>query len=327
MILNQLLKNKELIELFHSSYNIYLESNTSLKEDYSKYSFSQDLNYKWEGENFLESFKNNFFSLLMASIILKVSKDKENSISYVKVLSCLRQIITSTDNIIDKEEKGLIFLKNIDNLVVKNTLINIATQEIMSSTLKGLKSDLNLNNEIIAKIYNIACGESLRDEKLYDGYPSSDYITQKIHRGIGGELLELSLITPKLVEGREIVEKYSKGLFKIGMSLQALDDLCDIQEDLSDNKVNLAVARLIEEEGIKKEDLSFNIINTSQSLEGHINTFIKRYLDETILTAVEGFMVLKENGYPITFLDIKLLLKHLFKVRGLEKFWKLVNID
>lgn len=310
--------NRRNLALLKNAYNIYGRSNDSLEDDFKRFEFYEQLNFKWKKENFVISFKENFFSLLMVSLLINSCKD-ENIKNYSKLITCIRQIITSTDNIIDAEDKGVVFIDEISNTVVKNTLLTMASQNILEKISVELTGDNTISRAIINKIYKIAAAESKRDEEQYELYPTPDYVKNIIHEGIGGELLEISMLAPKIIEKNQSIEGYSKGLFNIGMGLQSLDDLCDIEEDLRENKVNYAVAKLI------KDGYSLNILKQNPTIQVE-DDFIKNYLSEVLKDTLKGFDLLIASGFPLTRGDIDILLKHLFKIRGLDKFWKMLKV-
>lgn len=305
--------NKDNILLFKKSHRIYNKTNASLEDDLRGFEFYGGMEFKWREENFLQSFKENFFTLLMISLLLKGCRG-ENIVAYSKIISCIRQIITSTDNIIDREDKGIMFFREMKNRVVKNTLLTMVSQNIIEKASVELM-DSNVSREIINKIHRIAQAESKRDEEQYVTYPKPEYVKEVIHRGIGGELLEISMTAPRLVEGGLRLENYSKGLYKIGMGLQALDDLCDVDEDMREGKVNYAVAKLISEGYPLRELKKTGGIELDDE-------FKKSYIREVLGDTVEGFGILRENGFPLSKGDVNLLLKHLFKIRGLEEYWR-----
>ncbi len=308
----EMLLNKKNILLFKDAYRAYNKTNKLIEEDLKEFQYFNNIELKWKKENFISSFKNNFFSLLMTSLLLKSCK-KENVSDYLKVITCIRQCVTSTDNIIDNEDKGVIFIDNMNNRVVKNTLITMTSQNILEATSVKLVGDGSISREVLNTIYRIAQAESKRDGEQYLRYPSSEYVRDVIHSGIGGELLEIAMVAPNLNEPSKKLENFSKGLFEIGMALQALDDLCDIDEDIKEKKINYAAAKLIES-GYKLSQLE----NSTYEIRDEFNS---EYLDEVLTRAYKGFDYLIENGFPLKKEDVRFLLKHLFKIRGLGDLW------
>jgi len=99
------------------------------------------------------------------------------------------------------------------------------------------------------------------------------------------------------------------------MSLQGLDDLCDMGEDFCAQKINLATSFFMERLEIDEETAAnLDILETSVTEE---------YLQKIMGYSMESFNMLEEIGYPINKkLGMKLLF-HLFKIRGLENLWNI----
>lgn len=289
----------KLIKLFKASNEIYIDILKALENEYIKFNFKDNI-YLNTQKSFFENFKKNFFSLLMISILIESKIDKKRIIAYGKIIFCLRAIVTATDNIIDNENKGVVHILNIPEITSKNIFNTMLHQQIINLELENLKISSSIFAKILEDIFFIAKSEGLRDLKLYNSYPSFEYIEKNIHEGIGGKLLELSLIIPILIEKNSKLNSYSKGLFEIGMALQALDDLTDIDEDSLNCKINLATA----------------YISESKTTEN--------YLKNTLERALQGFKIFENLSYPIDRNSALYILKKLFKIRGINK--KYLNI-
>lgn len=289
----------KLIKLFKASNEIYIDILKALENEYIKFNFKDNI-YLNTQKSFFENFKKNFFSLLMISILIENKIDKKRIIAYGKIIFCLRAIVTATDNIIDNENKGVVHILNIPEITSKNIFNTMLHQQIINLELENLKISSSIFAKILEDIFFIAKSEGLRDLKLYNSYPSFEYIEKNIHEGIGGKLLELSLIIPILIEKNSKLNSYSKGLFEIGMALQALDDLTDIDEDSLNCKINLATA----------------YISESKTTEN--------YLKNTLERALQGFKIFENLSYPIDRNSALYILKKLFKIRGINK--KYLNI-
>ncbi len=315
--MKHLITNLKLNKLLLSSSYILKEIHENIEKDFSSFPFYNDIIFDFKNNNnYLDIFKKNFFTLLMLSLLIEAKIPKKRIISYGKIILLLRQIVTSTDNIIDNEEKGSIIFKSLDNITVKNNFLSLICQDLLTKEcLKISKDNYKLSNLIFEELYSIATSESLRDSNLYDSYPSSDYILNKIHSGIGGKLLEISLIIPKFIEKNTLLDSYSLGLYEIGMSLQALDDLFDVQEDIDSSKINLALSKFLE----KNSDIK---VNTFEKLD---DKFSINFLQEVINSSFHGFSILRDNGFPISHSDAKQMLKRLFKLRGLEEYVEIIN--
>lgn len=309
---------KTLIKKLIIAQDLLQETQKELLNDFKKINIYKDMDIEFINKNFLLSFKKNFFTILMLSLLKESQIPKNRIISYGKIIILLRQIITSVDNILDNENKGLIFIKTLDNPVIENSLIQLMCQDIITKEILKLQADNNSSGSILLeKIYEIAMGENKRNRSFYKIYPDSKYILDNVHHQIGGELLEISLTVPLYFEKDNcFLKKFSKGLFTIGMSLQAIDDFFDMKEDYENNDINLATSRYIECYGVKVEDISFDELEEE---------FVRDYLNECITIAYEGFEILKEGGYPITEKETRFVLKKLFILRGLKKYVKYIE--
>ncbi|MBP6062582.1 MAG: hypothetical protein KA493_00820 [Fusobacteriaceae bacterium] len=311
-----LISNIKLSKLLLSSANILKEIHGSIKQDFSNFKFRDELIFGFSNKGYSEIFKRNFFTLLMLSVLLESKLSKDKVISYGKIIFLLRQIVTSTDNIIDVEDKGDIKFKNLTNIIVKNNFLSLMCQDLLTKEcLKVSNGNLELSNKILEELYSIAFSENLRDSHLYTSYPDSKFILNKIHSGIGGKLLEISLVAPNYIENNSQINNFSSGLYEIGMSLQAIDDLFDIQEDIDANKINLALGKFLEE-NIDISEADFHSLD---------DTFSKKFLEKIVESAYHGFFILSNNGFPISHSDAKQMLKKLFKLRGLEQYVEIIK--
>lgn len=300
-----LLKSNSLLK------KIYLE----FEKEFISFPFKNDTIFEFETEDISEGLKKNFFTLLMLSILLKAKIPENKIISYGKIIVALRQIVTSTDNIIDNEEKGIVKLNALSNTVVKNSFTSLICQDILTrEALKVSSGDSRLSQKIFEELYSIAFSESLRDISLYEKYPDPKYILSNIHNGIGGKLLKISLIAPCYVEKTVQIENFTQGLYEIGMSLQAIDDLFDIDEDFEAKKINLATSEFL------RENPHINEVQFSMLSEDFILKFLKNSLE----SSYNGFSILRNDGFPINKSDSKFILKKLFKLRGLEKYGSVI---
>lgn len=305
---------RKLIKTLTKSFNILKESQEEIRVELKNYKFYDKITIKDSNRNFVISFKSNFFTILMLSLLLESGVERKRCVSYGKIILLLRQIVTSCDNILDNERKGILFIESLKNLVVENSLITLVSQELLTKEIFRIEKEINsssLQSKLLEKLYCIAEGESLRRVELYREYPDSNYILNKVHREIGGELLEISLTIPKIVENNLKLNKFSQGLFIIGMSLQALDDFFDMAEDFEDGNINLATAKYREEFRIEPQNIDFKKLDVK---------FVEKYIKDTIDEAYHGFEILEKSGFPIDRNMSRFILKKLFILRGLKDY-------
>jgi len=307
--------NSKLLKLLLISHLDYRQIEKEIIKDIKKLSFAKDIYFIKCTK--INNIHKNFFSLFMISLMNYLKIPKSEIIKYGKFIYYTRGTITATDNIIDKENKGVVFLKGITEHTTNNTLLILIFNTKLTELINSYDTCGNINNLFLEKIHSIAKSEGLRDRNLYEKYPKTSYITEKIHSGIGGELLKIGLLPFFEQHQEKKVEILEKALYGLGMSLQALDDLCDIKQDIDNGKINLAVAFYMENLNKSEEEC--------KNIKIEKNSATKKYLENTINYSINAFESLEKIGYPINKQDGINLLKTLFKLRGLEKLWKITE--
>ena len=320
-----ILGNIKFSNLIKNAYKNYKEVENSINNRLKNLSFSKNIYFVSKNKSFVDNYKQNFFTFLMLSILDSVGTKKERLLKYGELIFCLRAIITATDNIIDDERKGVIFIDKVSNKIVENTLLILIMENIMRDVLEELDGGKASSHMIfiLNKIYSIAESESMRDIKLYEEYPKEDYISNHIHKGIGGELLQLSLWIPCVIENNHLLDKYSKALFYIGMALQSLDDLCDMKEDYDSGKINLATS------GLKYkfyDNIDEIFSKDSSKLMERFPKFHTDYIGVCIDQAMCGFRQFARCGYPLKEKEALILLEYLFELRGIKELWDISKI-
>lgn len=312
-----MLGNPKLAILLYNSMNDYKEIEKIFHERLKKYDFYDKFIFKNQEYNDSKYFEKNFFSIFFISIFRQVRFEKDKIMKYGLIFHMIREIVTCTDNILDNEEKGTLLLNADISPIIKNVILILISESIMEKETHKEESGVKLINTL----YNIAYGESMARVKDYENYPKSDYIRNIVHKNIGGELLGIALDVPILEENNieTALEKYRVGVVKIGLALQALDDMTDVIEDIEEDKANLLTALILENNNKKYKDLIEKKVEISKVYEKDYIMLIK----EAIQNALEGFGIMEDIKYPVNQKQAKNILKVMFKLRGLEKEWEL----
>ena len=313
-------KNIKLINKIRKLKNIHIEIEKEYIEYVKKYIFEKEFEYKNVNLTEKEYVQKNFFSILMLLIL------DFNKIEYLKsqglIIHAIRNIITSTDNIIDSENKGNLDIVKLENPVLKNIMSLIIANEIMDRELSKISKPENINNiksKLLKSIYEIAKGKEIRkikDNKIME----YDEVIDKIHTKIGGELLVLSMIVPSELYQNKKLSNFKKALFEIGLSLQLLDDIIDIKEDYLANTQNAFYSYLIENSISNSEIMNFiqNKKNTK-----NIKNLYEKIIEKSINQGLLGFREFEKNGLEIGYKEGMTLMKFMFKNLGMEEEWKI----
>ena len=74
-----------------------------------------------------------------------------------------------------------------------------------------------------------------------------DEMIERVHRVRGGALFELALVAPRHIEGLatpDVLMQVEKGIARLGTAFQIVDDLTDLEFDLTHRRQNLLVAQI-----------------------------------------------------------------------------------
>ena len=321
-----IIQNPKLFKLFWESMVIHKEVEKRLKKELSEFKLGDKIKIKNDNLDNKKYFEKNFFSLFFLTLFKYLSIERNKIVDYGTILYLLRAIITATDNIIDREDKGTIELNIKSDRELKNILIILFSQEILQSTFDNLTDGKNrkeLSKKILDVMYDIANGEAAAKLNYYENYPSFEFIEREIHKKIGGELLGLSIDSAITIEEdkREDLIIFRKAVVEVGMALQGLDDMTDVLEDIDDNRTNLFIAFLLESKDFTYESLK-NIKIDEKFIINNKDKY-KKFMERCINLALSGFDQLNERGYPINRKQALKIMGFMFKMRGLEKEWKI----
>jgi len=258
--------------------------------------------------NSIKYFEKNFFSILFLSIFKAVGIPEERIMNYGVILHALRIIITCTDNILDNENKGPVFLNaELDNPVLNNTMLSLLAHKVMGQAIREVSQDAETAARIEANILDSICsiGKGENVTKIDDVMPIPVEITNNVHMKIGGELLRLALIAP-LENERELISELQhmeSGILNIGIALQMLDDVTDAAEDLSNTKANYLASWIMyqSEDGIFSfDDLKEYADTSGQNFCTDFKRSVASVVNSAIEKALDGFDMLCSGGFPTT---------------------------
>lgn len=284
--------------------------------------------------NLFEYFERNFFSILFLSIFNAVKIPKEKRMIYGVVVHAIRTIVTCTDNLLDKEKKGAVFLNlGLKNSILDNVILLLMSQRVLSQATKQASKDENTAEQIEGEIFDSLCsiakGESLANvTNEITALPKPEDIIETIHKKIGGELLRLALIAPlkNEVEIHQQLGHMEAGVLDVGLALQMLDDVVDFSDDIIAGKINLLASWIIHRgsDGFYTyPELREKVQNSKEDIKNVFSVSRMEVINAAIDRALEGFEQLSCGGYPIDRSAATSVLGTMFRLRGLDMEWQL----
>ena len=277
--------------------SVHVNIEVSYIEYVTQYIDSKDFIYKNQDISEKEYLQRNFFSILML-LILETNKI-ENLRSHGLIIHSIRNIITTTDNIIDIDNKGNLDIVKLENPTLKNVMSLLIAEEILNNELQLLESEhpgnfkmSEVKTSLLKSIYEIAKGEEIRTI-VDNNYMTYDEVISNVHMKIGGELLAISMLIPFLISGNNDILNFKDALFKIGMSLQLLDDIVDLEEDIESNTQNAFLSYLLDN-SIAIQDIT-NYNDRNKDIQTHYHNLIY----SAVQIGLDGFKDFEKNGLEI----------------------------
>lgn len=275
--------------------------------------------------------QRNFFSILFLSVFDAVGITTSRQHRYGMLLHAVRGIVTATDNILDDEAKGSVLLRLQGGKVLPNVLVTLMECGIVHEALSELCRDREAMRAtwrgLMYALHALGAEESA-EEQAIEHVLSPKALLDEVHRFRGGGLLQLAFIAPELNEPhiREKILIAKDGINHIGLSLQIIDDLTDFEEDLNNRNHNMLRSWIVfhQPDGpCSDAELKLLSKELAAAPETHFPLATSQVMDMAIEMAVAGFARLHEVGHPIERVAALELIKAMFKLRGLERLWKL----
>ncbi len=273
--------------------------------------------------------EKNIFSILFLSIYDSIGISPEMQKFYGMLNHSIRGIVTSTDNILDREYKFMLpvkfgnkgFFPSIMHILLFDRLIYHVVFDAERDGLVSGMSPLRIENTIFRALIEIGLEEA-GEERGVDEILEPDSVLKDVHTQKGGNLLRLAFVAPRLIERDDKVRQKlllaDRGVFSIGMALQCIDDITDIKKDIEDRRHNYLLS-LIWHQGTGKERQTIRDMINSKDITIQISDVfrhsVKQAVNYAITEAVRGFKILEKAGFWIDADYALNLLKILFKLR------------
>lgn len=276
-------------------------------------------------------FESNIFSILFLSIFLSLGLPEPRVRAYGLILHSLRGVVTSTDNILDRESKGALRIHGACGWVLPNVMLLVLQSGLLYEILSELAPDpclrQRVQREIISALQEIAFEEEGEEHEINEVLAPEELL-DRIHRYRGGQLLELAFITPVMLETEHAddLRIASTAVHRIGLGLQILDDITDLSLDLQSLNHNILRSWILHrgpDGPFTDDDLRAFPLADLRCPWKAFPKATRAVLDQATDEARAGFAALDSIGFPIDQEGIDNLLGWLFKARGLWDLWKI----
>jgi hypothetical protein len=274
--------------------------------------------------------QRNFFSILFVSIYQAMDLDQKRLWHYTKILHSIRGVVTATDNILDSEDKGALKVHLPGGQVLSNIISVLMQTGVIFDSLDKISENPNQKHRawgaIFDSLYAIGEEESTEEKNIEDALTPVG-ILNEIHNHRGGGLLLLAFAAPEVVETEksEKMKLATDGVYRIGMGLQILDDVCDFKEDITRRNHNILRSIIIHGNSDSVKTTDSDLSKLSEKELDEVHKLFPMSTCEAMCLALDytmsGFSKLTEMGHSLDPDSALILVEAMFKLRGLGNLW------
>lgn len=274
--------------------------------------------------------QRNFFSTLFLSIFDAIGISTERQHKYGMILHGVRGVVTATDNILDGEHKGSVRIELGGAKILPNILLILLETGLLHQVLHELSDDPKVVAQtwqaLMRALFALGAEES-GEEGCVEEVLTPERLLDEVHRFRGGGLLCLAFVAPELNEPglNGSVRAAKAAVNQIGLALQVLDDITDFDEDLAALNHNMLrswiVHRRPDGHGTDAELRALSA-DERRLPEVQFPVATREVMSLAIEMAVDGFARLSELGHAVDRESGLQLIAAMFKLRGLERIWK-----
>ena len=195
-----------------------------------------------------------FFPILFRSVLESVGGRRDALDLYSELNFCIQGLITAADNLFDDQQRSLLplrvgtgrrFAAILELLSFQRLLPRALDRSVSTGVMSKAQSD-RIQCELLSRMAAIGALEGSEEDGVAE-ILDVDEMIERVHRLRGGALFELALVAPRYVEGhtmRDVLMQVEKGIAHLGTAFQIVDDLTDLEFDLTHRRQNLLVAQI-----------------------------------------------------------------------------------
>jgi hypothetical protein len=293
---------------------------------------------RWRGEDPKEPHAvryagRHFFSLLLLSAYRSLGMSDDQLRWLGAINHGVRSVVTAADNLLDGEDKPVLALRFPPEAERFRSCLGLLAWSATLERLVALGVPLGslrpeqvpqVVERLLALLIEVGAVEAEEEGGVPTILPPEEVVA-RIHEHKGGSLLGLAWVVPlQVLEGDPKAASMARGIHRIGLALQHVDDVTDLEQDVTARGHNLLQSEIFhrgsEVERTHLEALRAGLLsNTYRSV---CKESVGRVVARALQTARQGFSLLEQAGYPLTEVEAMGLLETLFEVRGEGALWR-----
>jgi hypothetical protein len=202
------------------------------------------------------SFQNNMFSSLLLGVLYPLGISPERRMLYGKLNHLFRAVVTSTDNLLDREDKMTFPVRMPGNGSVMRQIIVILLSDrivyrlLAEAQANGVLSQdeaRRLSDETLRVLLPSAAEEAFEEGGLRE-WPKPEFVLDQLHPLKIGIFFNIPFVGPEKIErnvDRNKIKKLKASMRDFAIGCQMLDDIRDLSRDFIERRANYVVAQIV----------------------------------------------------------------------------------
>lgn len=280
-----------------------------------------------------EYLPKNLFSIFLLSILGSLGIAPARLHSYGLITHAIRGVVTATDNILDRESKGVVLLRMGSAMVAPNMMLALLQDGLIHQAVAELSPDPALRREswhaLMRAVFAILREESGEEGTVEAALPP-DGLLEMVHSFRGGRLFQLAFVVPEVQEPQLAQElaRATAGVYAFGLAIQLLDDVADLAEDIARRNHNMLRSWIVHrapDGPLAESELLAMRAEDLRAPEQRFPEATRAVVRYAASTALGGFNLLEQAGYPLSQQSALGLLAMLFQIRGVQRLWDMAT--
>ncbi|HRU04828.1 MAG TPA: class 1 isoprenoid biosynthesis enzyme [Candidatus Brocadiia bacterium] len=197
--------------------------------------------------------QENFFLTLFLSLFQTLEGSPDRVKGYAALNVCIKGLVTSGDNLFDREAKMDLPLKVGAGACFASILQMMCFMDIVDLVLEQdcpfFSSDerVEFKRSLLTRMARIGTLEG-REEGGVADTPAVKKMVDTVHRVRGGELFALAFTAPEIGERKGAAKAWIKaeeGVRRLGTAFQLVDDVTDFEFDIKRRSYNIVIAEIV----------------------------------------------------------------------------------
>lgn len=282
--------------------------------------------------------QKHFLSTLFLALYRAVGIPEDRRVVYGMISHSIRGIVTGTDNLLDDEYKemlplnlpeGALRFKSVMHVLLFDRFLVRVLDDASARGVLTRGQRAAVMDAVFRAMVPIGAEEASEERGVAEILDPRE-ILASVHMYKGGNLLRLGFVAPLLLEEQlqGPLRRVDRGIYSIGLALQAIDDLTDLYEDLGTRRHNYLVS-FIHHEGTVEERKRLAAVRAGGAtepipIERAYPTSTSLVIERAIGEALRGFEHLHDAGFWVTPPQALALIKILFRHRGVAGLLELL---